>query len=549
LGQPLHAFDADELKGRKIIVKNLPEGTPFITLDHIEHTLSADDLMICDGERPVGIGGVFGGLHTGITEKTRNIFIESAYFNPVSVRRTSKRHNINTDASFRFERGVDPESTLFALMRCALLVKEIAGGNIASRITDVHPEPFNPVKVDVQFVHINRLIGKIIHPELIKSILISLDFQILDETETGYSLQVPPYRVDVTREADVIEEILRIYGYNNIEVSGVLKTSISYSNRPDNEKLVDMISEFLSSAGFTEIMNNSLSSASYYESLSTFPSEKMVRIMNPLSTELNVMRQTLIFGGLETIRHNTNRQRPNLRLFEAGNCYTYCPERGKRNAVDKYHERFNVAMFLTGKKHEPNWISSGSSTGFYELKAYLENVLERMGVNRSNFIVKPLDHITDLYSGGLSYMVNNMQIAELAIIKKGILRNFDIKNDVFYSVIEWQNLLKIRGDHRVQNKELPRFPEVRRDLALVVDKSLNYDRIRDLAYLTENKLLTRVDLFDVYEGEQIAADKKSYAVSFILQDTEATLTDERIDRTVKRLIDAYAKELGAVIRT
>ena len=381
LGQPMHAFDADELKGRHIIVKNLPEGTPFVTLDNLERKLSAHDLMICDEERPVGIGGVFGGLHTGITAKTRNIFIESAYFDPVSVRLTSKRHTINTDASFRFERGVDPESTLVALKRCAMLVKEIAGGKIASQIVDVYPEPFKPAHVTVAFVTIDRLIGKKIDRNLIRSILLSLDFQILKEDAEGYDLRVPLYRVDVTREADVIEEILRIYGYNNVEVPESIHSSISYSNKPDNEKLVDMISEYLCGAGFTEIMNNSLTRAAYYDHLTAFPADNLVRIMNPLSNELNVMRQTLLFGGLETIMHNINRQRPNLRLFEAGNCYYFKTEKGKRNPLDKYEEDFKIALFLTGKKNEPNWLSDGKSAGFYELKAYLGNMLEKAGID------------------------------------------------------------------------------------------------------------------------------------------------------------------------
>jgi phenylalanyl-tRNA synthetase beta chain len=548
LGQPLHAFDADELKGRKIVVKNLPEGTPFVTLDNIEHKLSAGDLMICDGERPVAIGGVFGGLHSGVTEKTHNLFIESAYFDPVSVRLTSKRHTINTDASFRFERGVDPEMTLIALKRCALLIKEIAGGAISSQVVDVYPEPLKPVTVSVSFEHINRLIGKKIDHTLIKSILLSLDFTILAENTSGYELLVPQYRVDVTREADVIEEILRIYGYNNVEISETLHASISFSNRPDNEKLVDMISEYLCSSGFTEIMNNSLTQASYYDQLTSFTPDNLVRIINPLSNELNGMRQTLLFGGLETIQHNTNRQRPNLRLFEVGNCYSFHAERGKRNPLDKYQENFYLAFFITGKKHEPNWVSTGSGTGFYELKAYLENVLIRLGLNPALMEIKTLEKGMDLYTSGLVYRINNIEIAELTIIKPAVLKNFDIRNEVYQAVVSWENLMKMRGDHHVSYNELPRFPEVRRDLSLLLDQSITFSRIRELAFSTESKLLTRVDLFDVYEGEQVAKGKKSYAVSYILQDTQATLTDARIDRIIKKLMEAYVKELGAIIR-
>jgi phenylalanyl-tRNA synthetase beta chain len=548
LGQPLHAFDADELRKRRIVVKNLPEGTLFITLDNVERKLSADDLMICDGEGPVAIGGVFGGLHSGVSEKTRNIFIESAYFDPVSIRRTSKRHGINTDASFRFERGVDPEMTLYALKRCALLIKELAGGSISSQIVDVYPEPLKPARVAVTFTNIDRLIGKKIDRSLIRSILLSLDFEILAEDSDGFNLVVPQYRVDVTREADVIEEILRIYGYNNVELSDTLKASLSYSNRPDNERLVDMVSECLACCGFYEIMCNSLTPASYYDQLTTFPPENLARIMNPLSKELNVLRQTLLFGGLETIQYNTNRQRPDLRLFEFGNCYFFNAEKGKRNPLDKYRESYNLAVFVTGKKHEANWISPGDATGIYELKAYLQNIFVRLGLDPDKIGNVPVEGKRDLYVDGLAYMMNNTIVAELAIIKESILKKFDIRNDVYYAAVFWDDLLKIRGDHPVRHNELPRFPEVRRDLALLLDQSLTFAQIKDLAFRTESQLLTKVDLFDVYEGKQVAEGKKSYAVSFILQDAQATLTDERIDLIMKKLMDAYTKEFGAIIR-
>lgn len=548
LGQPLHAFDADELKGRKIVVDNLPEGTAFVTLDNATRKLSAEDLMICDAEKPVAIGGVFGGLHSGVTDKTTNIFIESAYFNPVSVRKTSKRHLLNTDASFRFERGVDPENTLYALKRCALLVKEVAGGTISSQIVDVYPEPMKPARVKVTYSNIDRLIGKKIDHQLIRSILVSLDFEILNQDESALELKVPLYRVDVNREADVIEEILRIYGYNNVEISGTLHASLSFSNKPDNEKLVNMISEFLCGCGFTEIMNNSLSSSAYYGDLTTFDPERLVKIMNPLSNELNVMRQTLLFGGLETIIHNINRQRPNLRLFEAGNCYFFNAATGNRNALEKYEEHFQFALFLTGRKHEANWISAGESSGYFELKGYLENMLERLGLESRHLAVSSITDKNDLYSGGLYYSLNEIPVAELAIIKKGVLKRFDIRSEVFYAVINWENILKLKGDHRIRHSELPRFPEVRRDLALVVNKNVTYDRIKEIAFNIESKILVRMDLFDVYEGEQIAQGKKSYAVSFILLEKESTLTDERIDKTMNRLINAYSKELGAEIR-
>jgi len=549
LGQPLHAFDADELAGRKIIVKNLPEGTPFVTLDGVERRLSAEDLMICDGEKAVAIGGVFGGLHSGVTGKTKNIFIESAYFNPVSVRKTSKRLAINTDASFRFERGIDPEMTIFALKRCALLIKEVAGGTISSSVIDVYPRPMKPVSVEVRYEHIQNLIGKIIEKEVIKSVLLSLDFIIEKENADGMSLLVPQYRVDVTREADVIEEILRIYGYNNIEISGNLHASLSYSPRPDNEKLVNMVSDYLTGNGFHEIMCNSLTNSDYYKSLTTFSPDHLVRIKNPLSNELNVMRQTLLFGGLEVIRHNTNRQRPDLRLFEFGNCYVFDEsKRDNKEPLKKYNESRTLALFITGNKFEPNWISPLSKSSFYELKAYLMNVFDKMGIDEQQLKTEIISPNNDLYSGGIIYSMKGMKVGEAGIISRDILNNFDIRDDVFYGVINWQELVKLRGDHRIYYTELAKFPEVRRDLALLVDKDVTFARVRETALKTENKLLKHIDLFDVYEGEQIEKGKKSYAVSFRLQDISATLTDKRIDEVMTRLMKAFTHQLGAVIR-
>jgi len=548
LGQPLHAFDAEELKGRRIIVKNLPEGTPFVTLDGIERKLSATDLMICDGEKPVAIGGVFGGLHSGVTETTRNIFIESAYFDPVSVRITSKRHGINTDASFRFERGVDPEMTLVAMKRCAMLIKEVAGGTIASPIVDVHPNPVQPVKVAVSFAHIHRLIGKQIQHAVLHSILTSLDFKILSETNKGYELLVPPYRVDVTREADVIEEILRIYGYNAVEPGQTLNTSLSYSAKPDKEELVEMVSEFLSSNGFNEIMCNSLTRSAYYDSLETYAPGNLVKILNPLSNELNAMRQSLLFGGLETIQHNANRQRSDLRLYEFGNCYFYHTERGLRNPLEKYQEEFRLSLLITGKKSEPNWTTKDENASFYQLKGFLGNVLDRLGIAQDSLCIEPLRDKKDLFTDGLVYSRNEMIVAEIALVKTSLLREFDIRNEVFYADIQWDLLMKLRGDHKVGYQELPRFPEVRRDLSLLLDKSVTYSRIREIALKTEKKLLTRINLFDVYEGDRINHHKKSYAVSFVLQDKEATLTDEKIDRIMKKLMEAFTRDLGAEIR-
>jgi phenylalanyl-tRNA synthetase beta chain len=548
LGQPLHAFDADELKGRKIVAKNLAEGTPFVTLDGVERKLSAEDLMICDGERPVAIGGVFGGLHSGVTEATRNIFIESAYFDPVSVRVTSKRHNLNTDASFRFERGVDPEMTLTALKRCAMLVSDLTGGVISSEIVDIHPNPIKPVRVKASYANIDRLIGKKIDRQVLRSILLSLEFSILSEDGSGLVLEVPSYRVDVTREADVIEEILRIYGYNNIEVSETLHASLSYSPKPDKDKLVDLVSEYLTSNGFNEIMCNSLTRSAYYDGLESFKPDCLVRIKNPLSAELNVMRQTLLFGGLETIQYNANRQHPDLRIYEFGNCYCYHAEKGIRNPLEKYTEKYNLALFLTGKRSETGWASGEEDASFYQLKAYLENILVKLGLPVDQFQIEAIRSKKDIYAEGLIYMGNDIPVAELGIVKQSLLKDFDLRNEVYYAIVFWENLMKIRGDHKITHQELPRFPEVRRDLSLLLDKTVTYARLREIAFQSERKLLKRINLFDVYEGDRIEKNKKSYAVSFILQDPEATLTDERIDRIMKKLMEAYRKELGAEIR-
>ncbi|MBN1414355.1 MAG: phenylalanine--tRNA ligase subunit beta [Bacteroidales bacterium] len=548
LGQPLHAFDADQLSGHRIIVKNMPAGTPFITLDGIEHKLAAEDLMICDAAGPVAIAGVFGGLHSGVTPDTRNIFLESAYFNPVSVRNTARRLSISTDASFRFERGIDPNITITALKRTALLIKETAGGSVSSAIVDVYPRPIHPVKVVVTYKNIDRLIGISIDRARIKSILKSLEINILEESPDRLLLEVPPYRVDVTREADIIEEILRIYGYNNVPVSETLKTSLSYTAKPDREKLVNRISDLLCGSGFTEIMSNSITSSAYYEKLKTYPSENLVRIMNPLSNELNVMRQTLIFGGLEAIIHNVNRKNPNLRLFEYGNCYFYNPENSKKEPLAPYHEEFHFGIFLTGLKNEPNWTVKEENTTFFQLKGYVENALLHLGFDIQSLQAELYTGKPDLYEQAIQLKHDNIPVAEIAVLSKDLVASFDIKSDVFYADLIWETIVNITAGFRLQFAELPRFPEVRRDLALLLNKTVTFEEVKELAYKTERQLLKKVSLFDVYEDEKIGKDKKSYAVSFILQDKEKTLTDERIEKAMKNLMAAYIKDLHAEIR-
>jgi phenylalanyl-tRNA synthetase beta chain len=548
LGQPLHAFDADQLTGRRIIVKNMPQGTPFITLDGVEHKLSAEDLMICDGTKPVGIAGVFGGLHSGITGETRNLFIESACFAPGSVRSTSRRLGINTDASFRFERGTDVDMVVTALKRAALLIQETAGGLVSSEIVDCYPRPVLPFRVTVRYKNIDRLLGICLDHETIRSILKSLEIKITGETDAALELDVPPYRVDVNREADVIEEILRIYGYNNVPVSKTLKSSLSYTVKPDRERLVNKVSDLLCGSGFTEIMSNSITSSAYYSTLKSFPADRLVRIINPLSNDLNVMRQTLIFGGLEAIVHNINRKNPDLRLFEYGNCYFFHPENAKKESLAPYHEEFHFGIFLTGLRNETNWTEKEVNTTFFQLKGYVENVLHHLGFSIQSLQSEFITETTDVYRQAIVMKHDQVTIAEMAILSKELTAGFDIRTDVFYADLLWENILKIAGGFQVRFTELPRYPEVRRDLALLLGKAVTFEQVKELAFKTEKQLLKKVSLFDVYEDEKIGRDKKSYAVSFILQDMEKTLTDERIERVMKNLMAAYVRDLHAEIR-
>ncbi len=547
LGQPLHAFDADHLKGSKIVVKNLPQGTKFVTLDEIERELSAEDLMICDGEGPVAIAGVFGGLHSGVTSETKNVFIESAYFSPVSVRKTAKLHGLSTDASFRFERGVDPEMILVALKRAALLMKEIAGGEIASEIVDVYPVPVNSATVKISFENVTRLIGKDISADRIKKILLALEMKILEENSEGLILSVPAYRVDVNREADVIEEILRIYGYNNVEISEKLNANISYVTKPDREKLVNTVSDYLSNNSFNEIMSNSLTNTGYYKELQSFRPGNAVKILNPISVDLDGMRQTLLFGGLEAIAYNTNRRNANLKLYELGNCYFYQENNKTSNPLDKYNEEMHLALFLSGLVYEPNWVSPEKESSFFLLKAYTENILKRLGTE-INQLEKKTTEKPDIFEDGITYSSGKYLLAEIGIVKKQLCNQFDIDADVFYADLNWEKIIQHTKDHRISYQPLPKFPEVKRDFSLLIDRQITYDQIEKLAYETERKLLKRINLFDVYFGEKIADDKKSYAVSFILQDENKTLTDKEIDKTMDKLARAFTDQLKAVIR-
>ncbi|MEZ5082601.1 MAG: phenylalanine--tRNA ligase subunit beta [Bacteroidales bacterium] len=546
-GQPLHAFDAAEITGNKVIVRKMAEGTPFITLDEVERKLTSNDLMICNTKEGMCIGGVFGGIKSGVTEKTKNIFLESAYFDPVHIRKTSKHHDLQTDASFRFERGVDPDMTLYALKRAGLLIKELAGGSISSEIKDVYPLPVEKVKLDVSWKNIDRLIGKVIGKEVIKNILHSLEFDILNESDNGLTLLVPSCRVDVTREADVIEEILRIYGYNNIEIPLGLNSSVSRTAKPDAEKIQQVVSDLLTNIGFSEVINNSLTKSSYYENQKDFSANNSVNILNPLSRDLGVMRQTLLFGGLESVIYNMNRKNSNLKFYEFGKVYWQNQNTTKKDPVIKRFSEQNIlALFITGNKESETWFVAESQVDFHYLKGICQRIINRLGIDVRNLIFKESD--AGYFEFGLSYINNNMSLLEIGRVSNSYLNEFDIKEPVFYASFNWDHLLKLTGINKIGFTAIPKFPEVRRDLALLIDKNVKFEEVEKIAYETESKLLKSVNLFDIYEGKNIDPDKKSYAVSFILLDEEKTLTDKVIDKTMDKLMKAYINQLNASIR-
>ncbi len=544
-GQPLHAFDAEEITGNKVVVKKLAKGTKFTTLDEIERELTENDLMICNTVDGMCIGGVFGGIKSGVTEKTKNIFLESAYFDPIHIRKSSKYHDLQTDASFRFERGVDPDITLYALKRAAMLIKEIAGGKISSEIKDEYPQKIEKLKVDVSWKNINRLIGKSIGNDIIKNILKSLEFEILNETKVGLTLLVPSYRVDVTREADVIEEILRIYGYNFIEIPSKVYSSIASSAKPDPEKVQSLAFDFLSNNGFVEIMNNSLTKSTYYENNTDFDENQSVQIKNPLSRDLNVMRQSLLFGGLEAINYNLNRKNDNLKFFEFGQVYNIKNKQAEE-VTKKYNESSQLSLFITGNQNDESWYTDKKDADYIFLKAFTVNLLKRIGLklNTINFEKSTKKYFIE----GLDYFNDSGQILEMGEISSSVLKSFDIDQSVFYATINWDLLFKAIQKQNISYSPIPKFPEVRRDLALLLDTTVAYAEVEKLAYQTEKKLLKAINLFDVYEGKNIEAGKKSYAVSFMLQDEEKTLTDKVIDKTMKKLMLTFERELNAVIR-
>jgi len=545
-GQPLHAFDADEITGGKVVVRTMNAGTKFTTLDEIERELHEKDLMICNTKDGMCIGGVFGGINSGVKDSTKNIFLESAYFDPVFIRKTARRHGLSTDASFRFERGVDPNSVIYALKRAAMLIKELAGGNISSEIVDAYPQPIEDFKVNVSYANIKRLVGKDLGTDTIKNILQSLEIRIVSETEKGLSLLVPPYRVDVKREADVIEEILRIYGYNNVEIPAQVNSSLQSAEKPNPDKVQNLVAEMLTAQGFNEIWSNSLTKADYYEGLKYYKEEQTVKMLNPLSTDINGMRQTLLFGGLESIVYNVNRQNKNLKFYEFGNCYFYKGTELKDKPANNYWEENHLGLFITGNKEAESWTTKEQPTSFYGLKTFAENILKRLGMLNHSIQVKETS--SELFSEGLIYSLNNKVVLEIGMVAGNWLKMFDIENPVYYADFNWDNVFHIYRKHIVSFQELPKFQAVRRDLALLLDKSVKFSQIKNVAFKVERQLLRDVDLFDVYEGKGVPTGKKSYAVSFILRDDNRTLKDKQIDKTMQKLIAAFSREFEAELR-
>jgi len=533
-GQPLHAFDANQVTGNKVIVQTVSDKSKFTTLDEVERTLSDKDLMICNGEESMCIAGVFGGIKSGVSESTTAIFLESAYFNPVSIRKTAKRHGLNTDASFRYERGADPNITIYALKRAANLIKEVAGGKISSEIIDVYSEPIPYFEVDFTYANCNRLIGEIIDKATIKNILTDLEIIIINETEEGLKLSVPPFKVDVQREVDVIEEVLRVYGYNQVSLPTKLASSLSYRQKPDKEKVTNLVAELLVSNGFSEILSNSLTKDSYYED----SKNELVYIANPLSNELEVLRQSMLFNGLETVVYNQNRKSADLKLFELGKTYL---KKG-----EKFEETNHLSLLVSGKFKEENWNTSGDVTNFYHLKGVVNSLLNRFGLMSMKF--KSESSTLNTLSYGLKYMVNDMELVQFGRVDTKVQQQFDIQNEVFYAVFNFDNLIKLVKANKVVYKEVSKYPIVRRDLALLIDKSVNYSEIEAIAYQQERKLLKEMNLFDVYEGKNLEECKKSYAVSFIFQDENKTLTDKQIDKMMDKLIQSLTTNLNAQLR-
>ena len=548
-GQPMHCFDADMVTGHKIVVRTQPEGTKFVTLDGEEHTLGEHDLSICNAEEPMCIAGIFGGKGSGTYDTTTNVVLESAYFHPTWIRKSARRHGLSTDASYRFERGIDPNGIIYALKQAAILCKQLAGGKVNMEIKDVYPNPMADARVQLDYEYVDRLIGKAIGHDMIKSIVESLEMKAVEETAEGLLLDVPAYRVDVQRPCDVVEDILRIYGYNNVEIPTQLKSSLTILGEEDKAyHLQNVIGEQLVGCGFREILNNSLTKTSYYTELNKYTEETTVKVMNPLSSDLGVMRQSLLFGGLESICRNVNHKMPNLRFFEFGNCYHFSPEKkNDEDPIKAYTEEMHLGMWITGKRVEGSWTHPDEQSSFYELKGYVLNIVRRLGVNPGIMVCEHSDN--NVYGKALVLKTRAGKVlCEMGTVCHKILKKMDIAQDVFYADLNWDNLMRAIKKNETLYHDISKFPSVSRDLALLIDKSVQFEQIEQIARQTEKKLLKSVELFDVYEGKNLPAGKKSYAVNFILQDEIKTLTDKQIDAIMTKLINNLKQKLGAELR-
>ena len=550
-GQPLHCFDADMVTGHKIVVRTLEEGTPFVTLDGVEHKLSNRDLAICNAEEPMCIAGVFGGKGSGTYETTRDVVLESAYFHPTWIRKSARRHGLSTDSSYRFERGVDPNGVIYALKQAAILCRELAGGKISMQVNDVYPEPINDFNVSLEYDYVNRLIGKEIGIETIKNIVGWLDMKIVGETAEGLELVVPAYRVDVQRPCDVVEDILRIYGYNNVEIPTQLNSSLTVAEDADRRyRLENLVGEQLVGCGFNEILNNSLTKTAYYagDKLNKYPEARTVKVMNPLSADLGVMRQTLLFGGLESIVRNANRKRPDLRFFEMGNCYHFDASQSTDDApIRAYTEEQHLGLWVTGKRVSGSWAHPDEQSTFFELKAYVDNVFARIGLTPAMTVQESSDN--NIFSKGITLLGRNGKVfAEMGIVSHKIQKEMDIAAEVYFADVNWTNVMRAVRKNKVEYTEISKFPPVSRDLALLLDKSVEFAQVEQVARQTERKLLKSIELFDVYEGKNLPEGKKSYAVNFILQDEQKTLNDKAIEAVMNKLIQNLKKQLGAELR-
>ncbi len=549
-GQPLHCFDADMIEGQKIVVKSMPDGTKFQTLDGVEHTLTDRDLAICNAKEAMCIAGVMGGRGSGTYDTTKDVLLESAYFHPTWIRKSARRHGLSTDASFRFERGIDPDSQIYALKVAAILVKELAGGTISMDIKDIEaPLLTKKFEVELTYQYVHDLIGKFIPVDVIKEILTSLEMKIIEETEEKLKIEVPAYRVDVQRPCDVVEDILRIYGYNNVEIPTSVKSSLTIKGDDDrSNKLENIIAEQLVGQGFREILNNSLTKEAYYKNLKTYNTEQLVRVLNPLSSDLNVLRGSLLFGGLESIAHNINRKSANLRFFETGNCYCYNSTKdNEERPLNAYTQAHYMGLWLTGNRVEDSWAHANEASSIYELKAYVMNILMRLGVEEKG--LKTVHGENDLFAKSLAITdYQGHTLTELGIVSKAITAQFDIEQEVTYAEINWTLLMKKLKKGTISFKEISKFPSVSRDLALLLDKNVEFSQIEQIAYVSEKKLLKKVELFDVYEGKNLPAGKKSYAVNFVLQDDTKTMNVKQTEAIMSKIVANLQKQLGATLR-